>query len=356
MRMKTLNKLLGTIFLGALATATLFAQTPAERIVTFRFPAGQDMFFIPWGGNDTELQRLYTLVDEYRAEITSGRVPVCVDGYCASLPTAKENLNTAFIRANRVKSELITHKGLLEEHFVTRNLATPYEGRKDMVVVTLRIPAKEEPRTPEPVVEKYKQVDPPVVNREPEVAEPEPQALPQPPATGKPYTLAIRTNLLYDAFLLPTLGVEWRVSPAAGIKVDGSRSWWGSETGKVQKIWIVSPEARWYMGAEKRFYVGAAANFGEFNVYKGMIGNIASKDTGYQGKMWNAGLTAGYQWRLSRAFSVDFNIGLGYSRFEYDTFGLTNEVRVYKDKDRTKNIYGPSQAGISLVWTIGGNR
>lgn len=46
---------------------------------------------------------------------------------------------------------------------------------------------------------------------------------------------ALRTNLLYDAFLLPTLGVEWRVNRNWGIKLDGSLSWWGSSSDKVQK-------------------------------------------------------------------------------------------------------------------------
>lgn len=63
-------------------------------------------------GNEAELERLYVLIDCHKAEIAAGRMPVYVDGYCASQPTAKENLNTAFIRANRVKSELITRKGL----------------------------------------------------------------------------------------------------------------------------------------------------------------------------------------------------------------------------------------------------
>jgi Protein of unknown function (DUF3575). len=38
-------------------------------------------------------------------------------------------------------------------------------------------------------------------------------------------SLAIRTNLLYDAFLIPTLGVEWRVNQNIGIKLDGSYSY-----------------------------------------------------------------------------------------------------------------------------------
>lgn len=348
----------------AFAMISANAQDDGNRsgtVVTFKFPAANDMFYIPWNGNDAELHRLYTLTDDYRTQILDGSMPVYVDGYCASLPTAKENLNIAFIRSNRVKSELITHKGLLEAHFITANHATAYEGSTDMVVVTLRIPAKAEaPRTqpvreapevrtvpepqPEPVAEKPSESVPATVE----------QATPTTPTT--PYRFAIRTNLLYDAFLLPTLGIEWRVNRTIGIKIDGSRSWWGDELGKVQKIWLVSPEVRWYLGGDKRFYTGVLANYGEFNVYRGMIGRLKSDDTGYQGKLWNAGFTAGYQLYLSRCFSLDFNVGLGYTRFEYDTFYMNNDTRVYQAKDRTKNFFGPTQAGISLIWTLGGNK
>ena len=87
-----------------------------------------------------------------------------------------------------------------------------------------------------------------------------------------------------------------------------------------------------------------------------MLGGIVLKDTGYQGTMWNAGLTVGYQLPLSRCFSIDFNLGLGYTRSEYDSFSITDGVRVYEESNQTKKFWGPTQAGISLVWTIGNNR
>ena len=61
------------------------------------------------------------------------------------------------------------------------------------------------------------------------------------------YRFAVRTNVLYDAFLLPTVGVEWRMNENVGIKLDGSLAWWGGNHGKVQKMWLVNPEVRWYL-------------------------------------------------------------------------------------------------------------
>ncbi|MCM0365145.1 MULTISPECIES: DUF3575 domain-containing protein [Bacteroides] len=367
------EKLLALLLMALLSGTGAYAQeapdkqeTP-DKVVVFRFLPGEEMFSLK--GNEAELERLYMLVDKHRAEITAGRMPVYVDGYCASLPTAKENLNTAFARANRVKSELITQKGLKEADFITANYARAYHNNKDLVVVTLRIPSAKATSETMPAQEKVKWEEPQqkqvTVEQKTEIAvekPSEPSTVEQQPApvseqrireTEKPYRFAVRTNLLYDALLLPTLGVEWRINEHVGIKLDGGLTWWGGSSGKVQKMWLVNPEVRRYLWDKKRFYAGISGSYGEYNLYKYMLGGIVSKDTGYQGKLWNAGLTVGYQLYLSRGFSIDFNLGLGYTRSEYDSFGMTDGIRVYKKRNRTKNLWGPTQAGISLVWTIG---
>ena len=338
--MKRLHKTLLVLFLGVVAATGISAMQASEArvgdtVITFRFLPENDVFLLK--GNQAELERLYSLIDKYHAEIAADQMPVYVDGYCASLPAEKDNLNTAFVRANRVKSELITHKGLKEADFVTGNYAHAYDNNKDVVVVTLCIPAKEESKQPEAVKEQPDTVQEQPKREEPKtVAEPQPQPAATPESIQKeaPYGFAVRTNLLYDALLMPTLGVEWRFNEHAGIRLDGSLSWWG----------------------DKRFYVGASGSYGEYNIYKYMLGGIVLKDTGYQGTMWNAGLTVGYQLPLSRCFSIDFNLGLGYTRSEYDSFSITDGVRVYEESNQTKKFWGPTQAGISLVWTIGNNR
>lgn len=354
---------------GSLAAQEPAAQSPGAQTVTFRFVAGDDMFYTPWGGNADELARLSLLIDEYRTDIADGRMPLRVDGYCASLPTQQENLRTAFVRANRVKSELITQKALKEADFVTANHATAYEGtHKDVVVVTVHIPANEAgQQQPEPAAEHPRQEIPAIEDDEPDIkeeklpgqeatpataAEPSPALKPSAPA--KPYCLALRTNLLYDALLLPTLGVEWRINPHVGIRLDGSLSLWGGAAGKVQKMWLISPEVRWYLLRDRRFYAGVSGTYGEYNLYGYPLGKLLKDDTGYQGSLWNAGLTVGYQLRLAACLSVDFSLGLGYTRSAYDSFTVTDGVRVHKDRNQSKNLWGPTQAGISLVWTIGG--
>ena len=336
-------------------------QASPERVLTFKFVPGEDMFYVPWKGNDGELNNLFALAEEYREPITAGDMPIYVNSYSASMRLNERNRELAFIRANRVKSELITHKGLKENHFVTKNYTTSFTSSsgivyKDIVVVTLHIPIKKEESAllPEPTPQPEPQPEAKVLI-EPEQ---EPTPVTEEKVTWKDrYRFAIRTNVLYDALLLPSLGLEWRINKNWGIKVDGSYSYWGSKTGKIQKMWMVSPEVRQYMGAQRRFYLGVGGNIGSANLYKYAMGNILNKlytqNTGYQGDFWNAGITLGYQLYLNRSFSVDFNLGLGYTRFEYDALNLSDGVRLMKDRDLVKNFWGPTQAGVSLLWKFG---
>lgn len=358
----------------------VFSEMGDGQAFFYKFVPGRDMFFRLYGDNDAELIRLNAAIDRYRDDIVSGSMRVHVDGYSASEPTHRQNINMSFVRANRVKSEMIINMGLLEKHFFTRNFAVPFEGHNDIVVVRLFVseafvrpqrPPEPESRTEQ--VQESKQEEPPVQTQE--QVRPSAQMQEQPatvcadpamqtaceckpaPASKtrhRPFCrFDLRTNLLYDALLTPTLGIEWRINRHVGIKLDGSRSWWGDEHGKVQKIWLLNPEIRWYLLENKSLYVGAGANFGQYNIYGGILGGTFPENTGYQGDLWGAGITVGYQLRLARRLSLDFNLGLGYTRLDYDAFHIIEETRIYKYKNGVTNFWGPTQAGISLVWTIG---
>ena len=129
-----------TLFLWLMTvTFPVIAQQKTDTTYTFRFVPQKDMFYVPWNGNDTELARLLECIENSKATIFDGKLPLLVDGYCNSLGGEAENLATAKIRANRVKSELITRAKIKEENFITHNHATG----GDFVIVRLTVPAKE---------------------------------------------------------------------------------------------------------------------------------------------------------------------------------------------------------------------
>ena len=345
-----------TLFLWLMTvTFPVIAQQKADTTYTFRFVPQKDMFYVPWNGNDTELARLLECVEKNKATILDGKLPLLVDGYCNSRGSETENLATAKIRANRVKSELIIRAEIKEENFITRNHTT--EG--DFVTVRLTIPAKETAAT-DAEAEARRKAEAERLAAEKraeqerlaaEKAEADKAAqqntLADTPSETKitnDYHLSLRANLLRWVTLTPDLGLEWRICPSWGIAVNGSwTSWSWSDKDRRYALWEVAPEVRYYMGEKKAWYLGAMFKTGQFN-YK-------LSDTGKQGDLMGGGITAGYQLRLNKALDLDFNLGLGYLNADFEKYEVIDGVRVRRGNE-TKDWWGPINAGVTLVWKI----
>ena len=367
-----------TLFLWLMTvTFPVIAQQKTDTTYTFRFVPQKDMFYVPWNGNDTELARLLECIENNKTTILDGKLPLLVDGYCNSLGSEAENLATAKIRANRVKSELITRAKIKEENFITHNHATG----GDFVIVRLTVPAKEtaamdaeaearrkaeaerletEKRAEQERLAKEQRkeeearlaAEPTVAGRrERQKAKAEKAAqqntLADTPSETKltnDYHLSLRANLLRWATLTPDLGLEWRICPSWGIAVNGSwTSWSWSDKDRRYALWEVAPEVRYYMGEKKAWYLGAMFKTGQFN-YK-------LSETGKQGDLMGGGITAGYQLRLNKALALDFNLGLGYLNADFEKYEVIDGVRV-RCGNETKNWCGPINAGVTLVWKL----
>lgn len=357
-----------TLFLWLMTvTFPVIAQQKADTTYTFRFVPQKDMFYVPWNGNDTELARLLECIENSKATIFDGKLPLLVDGYCNSLGGEAENLATAKIRANRVKSELITRAKIKEENFITHNHATG----GDFVIVRLTVPAKEtaamdaeaearrraeaERLETETRAEQERRAEEQRKAEEARLAAEKAEAekaaqqntLADTPSETKittDYHLSLRANLLRWATLTPDLGVEWRICPSCGIAVNGSwTSWTWSDKDRRYALWEVAPEIRYYMGEKKAWYLGAMFKAGQFN-YK-------ISETGKQGDLMGGGITAGYQLRLNKALALDFNLGLGYLNADFEKYEVIDGVRVRRGNE-TKDWCGPINAGVTLVWKL----
>ena len=357
-----------TLFLWLMTlTFPVIAQQKADTTYTFRFVPQKDMFYVPWNGNDTELARLLECIENNKTTILDGKLPLLVDGYCNSLGSEAENLATAKIRANRVKSELITRAKIKEENFITHNHATG----GDFVIVRLTVPAKEtaamdaeaearrraeaERLETETRAEQERRAEEQRKAEEARLAAEKAEAekaaqqntLADTPSETKittDYHLSLRANLLRWATLTPDLGVEWRICPSWGIAVNGSwTSWTWSDKDHRYALWEVAPEVRYYMGEKKAWYLGAMFKAGQFN-YK-------LSETGKQGDLMGGGITAGYQLRLNKALALDFNLGLGYLNADFEKYEVIDGVRVRRGNE-TKDWWGPINAGVTLVWKL----
>lgn len=169
--------------------------------------------------------------------------------------------------------------------------------------------------------------------------------------------VGLKTNLLYDAALSPTLGLEFGLAPKWSLDVSGTYNNW-TINDKRWKQWMVQPEARfWFCQRFSGSFLGIHAiggqyNFGNLNFggYNFLGTNLKYlKDHRLQGWMAGAGLAYGYSWILSKHWNIEAEIGVGWIFTRYDAFEC-NECGNKIEENVPHNYYGPTKAALNLIY------
>lgn len=164
---------------------------------------------------------------------------------------------------------------------------------------------------------------------------------------------SIKTNLLYDATATMNLGLELQTGRKTSFELSGN---WNPFTFSNNRKWkhvLVQPEFRYW--TKKSFaghFFGLHAHYAYYNV-----GNLPKpfsenmRDNRYEGWGAGAGLSYGYRWNFNHRWGLETTIGVGYAYLDYKKFECGNCGRELGQN--TKNYFGPTKAGISLIYTIG---
>lgn len=176
---------------------------------------------------------------------------------------------------------------------------------------------------------------------------------------------AIKTNLLYDALTTPNLGVEVGLGRKTTAQVFyGINPWEYKHNGEVKeaKHWVVMPEVRWWTCSKMNgWFIGVHGMAGQFNAadikvpvpgmfFKGLDVGKTVRDTRVEGKYAGAGITAGYQWILSRHWNLEAEVGAGYDRVWYDNY-FCSSCSIKKETGHS-NYVGLTKAGICLMYVF----
>lgn len=349
--------LLVALLLGVLALP-LSAQEKADSVFSFRFFSGKDGFFAPGMNNGAELTRLFNCVDRYREAITDRRIPLHVDGYCNSRAGEQANLAVARTRSNRVKSELITRKGLTEDCFRTRNHAE----QGDFVTVQFVVPQELIQATAQPAPTAEKEVAPspaaaPQQSESSDISDSSDFSNPSdnsdssetvptlPVATAGPDRFVLKTNLLYYAALMPNVEVEWMFADRWSAALEFQSAWYGKNwPHKAYRLATVMPEVRFWAIDRSRWhgmYVGVFAGAGLYD--------LSDKKKGHRGEGFLAGLSVGYMWPISNRLSLDAGIGAGYMHARDKVYAPIDGHFLYQ-YTKDINYFGPLRLKLSLVW------
>ena len=154
--------------------------------------------------------------------------------------------------------------------------------------------------------------------------------------------IGIHTNLVYWGALTPNLGLEVPLARQWSIDVMGLYSKWDLNRGKMYRIGGGQAELRWWCcQTMTRHYVGAHSHYAKFNVGDGV--------TRSDGDLLGGGLSYGYVWVISKRWHMDFSLGLGYARIEYDKY--EQDCNLFLEK-KSFNYWGPTRLGVTLNYKI----
>ena len=157
--------------------------------------------------------------------------------------------------------------------------------------------------------------------------------------------IALKTNIVYDAFLIPNLAFEMQVGRHLSVELPVMWSFWDVQQEHGIRVVALQPELRWWTGDEvgKGHFIGLHAHAAWYNV--------KWNETRYQSNprpLLGAGLSYGYKLPLSRHWGAEFTLGLGYANMKYRTYHNV-ENGAYKDT-RVRNYWGVTRLGASLVY------
>lgn len=166
-------------------------------------------------------------------------------------------------------------------------------------------------------------------------------------------SVSIKTNLFYDALLIPNFGLEFYLGKKWSLSTDWMYSWWHSN--RTHKYW------RTYGGSvELRKWFGKALSGRLFTGHHvGMYAQTFTYDfklgtRGFLGDKWSygAGISYGYSLPVAKRLNMDFSVGMGYWGGEYKEYVYDSGHYMWRATCQRRWL-GPTKVEISLVWLLG---
>ncbi len=166
--------------------------------------------------------------------------------------------------------------------------------------------------------------------------------------------IGAKTNFLYWATTTPNIGLEAAVGRKHTAQVFFGFNPWKQSGGDQSSIrhWLLQPEYRyWFCQSFNGWFLGVHAMGGQFNAGGVKLPFGLKKDLRdhrYEGWYVGGGVTAGYQWPLSKHWNFEASLGIGYDYIQYDKFKCGN---CGEKEGRSHDHYvGPTKAALSLIY------
>lgn len=169
----------------------------------------------------------------------------------------------------------------------------------------------------------------------------------------------IKTNLVGDALLSPSVAVETRLAPRWSLDFSGQFNFWNVGDDKRWRHWVLQPELRyWFCTTFSGHFIGAHLLGGQYNI--GGIDVPVSflgtdfrklKDSRYQGWFGGVGVAYGYDWIFSRHWTLEAEIGFGWTYTRFDRYPCA-ECGKKIEHDQPHHYIGPTKVALNLIYAF----
>lgn len=187
------------------------------------------------------------------------------------------------------------------------------------------------------------------------------------PVDERFHSIAVKTNLLYDAATALNFAVEFPLGDRFSLQYEQVFPWWNAGPhGNKYSLQVLSfgGESRWWFAPRtlgdasgknrQRYrllgqYLGLYAHAGKFDIQAGR--NFGC----YQNYFKGVGLSYGYSLPLGGHANMEFALSLGYMAIDYQHYIPSSDWSVLlKDNGKagTKHYFGPTKAKVSVVFPI----
>lgn len=167
--------------------------------------------------------------------------------------------------------------------------------------------------------------------------------------SAKGQIVGLKSNVLYDMTSTMNLGLEIGLAPKWSLELPVNYNPWEFSKNRKIKHWLVQPEVRYWLC--ERFnghFFGLHGHVGGYNVGGVKIGSL--KDYRYEGNLYGGGVSYGYQWILSKRWSLEATVGIGYVYLDHSKYDCVKCGT--KHGDFTKHYFGPTKVGLSFIYII----
>lgn len=181
------------------------------------------------------------------------------------------------------------------------------------------------------------------------------------PETKKPFRMAVKTNMLYDALAVPNIGIEFYLGKNWSVGANWMYGWWDKDS--KHRFWRIYGGdlviRKWFGKAAKEkpltgHHLGLYGQLFTYDFEWGSTGYMGGKpgSSGWEKFNYAAGIEYGYSLPIAKRLNLDFTLGLGYWGGTYYKYIPLDGHYVWQET-RNRHWFGPTKAEISLVWLLG---